>query len=51
MWKLKYDTDEHTYETETGLQTQKSDLCLPRWQTKGEGRIGSSGLEDANYYM
>ena len=30
MWNLKYDTNELIYETETGSQTQRTDLWLPR---------------------
>ena len=26
MWNLKYDTDQHVYETETDLETQRTDL-------------------------
>ena len=30
LWNPKYDTDELIYEVETGLQTQRTDLWLPR---------------------
>ena len=30
MWNLKYDTDEHIYETETDSQTERTDWWLPR---------------------
>ena len=46
MWHLKYDTNEHIYETDS--QTQKTDLWLP---SVGEGRIGSLGLAGVNYYI
>ena len=26
MWNLKYDTDQHVYETETDSETQRTDL-------------------------
>ena len=29
MWNLKYDTNELIYETETDLQTQRTDWWLP----------------------
>ena len=30
VWNLKYDTNEHIYETETDSQTQRTDLWLPQ---------------------
>ena len=51
MWKLKYDTNELIYETETDSQTQKTDLWLPRGRAVLEGWIGSLGLADANCYI
>ena len=51
MWNLKYDTNEHIYETETDSQIQSTDLWLPRGRGVGEGWIGSLGLADANYYI
>ena len=39
MWNLKYNTNEHIYETETDSQTQRTDL----WLTKGK-RSGGGGL-------
>ena len=51
MWNLKYDTNEHIYETETESQTQRTDFWLPRGRWVGEGWIGSLGLADANYYI
>ena len=48
MWNLKYNTNEHIYETDS--QTYRTDL-LPRWVGAGEGKIGSLGLADANYYI
>ena len=36
MWNLKYNTNQHIYDTETDLQTQKTDL----WLTRDEGREG-----------
>ena len=43
MWNLKYDTKELIYETETD-----SDIENKLVVAKGEGRIGSLGLADAN---
>ena len=40
MWNVKYDTNEHIYETETDSQTQRTDLLLPRgmwWRRDGLG--------------
>ena len=33
------------------LIDDRSDLGLPRWMSVGEGRTGSLGLADANYYI
>ena len=35
MWTLKYDTNEHSYETETDSQTQRTDVVAKR-----DGRWG-----------
>ena len=43
MWNLKYDTNEHVNETKTDSQNRLV-------ADKGEGRIGSLGLTDSNYY-
>ena len=51
MWNLKYDTNEPIYETETDSQTSRTDLWLSRVKGVGEGRTGSLGLADANYYI
>ena len=48
VWNLKYDTNEHIYETETDSQMLRADLWLPRGRRVGEGRIGSLGLADEN---
>ena len=37
MWNLKYDTNEHIYETDS--QTQRTDLCLPREVGWGENGV------------
>ena len=37
MWNLKYDTNELIYKTETDLQTQKTDLWLPKGKGGGGG--------------
>ena len=50
MWNLKYGTNESIYKTETDLQTQRTDLRLPRWW-EGVGWTGSLGLIDTNYYI
>ena len=42
-WTLTFDTNELAYETETD-----SDIENKLMVAKGEGRIGSSGLADAN---
>ena len=41
MWNLKYDTNELIYETETGSQTQRTDLWLPKG---GRGRDWEFGV-------
>ena len=52
MWNLKYNTNEHIYETETDSQTQRTDL----WLTKGK-RSGGEDWEfgiskcKLNYYI
>ena len=38
MWNLKYDTNEFIYKTETDLQTQKTNLQLPK-EKEGRGGI------------
>ena len=40
MWNLKYNTNEHIYETETDSQTQRTDL----WLTKGKRSEAGGGL-------
>ena len=37
--------------TEADSQTQRTDLWLPRGLGGGEGRTGSLGLVDTNYYI
>ena len=37
------------YETETHSQTERTDLWLP--MGGGQGRTGSLGLAEANYYI
>ena len=46
--KIKYDTNEHIYETETDSLTQRTILWLSRGKEIGEGRIGSLRLADVN---
>ena len=50
MWNLKYDINQYIYETKTDSQIYRADLWLPRGRWVGEGRHGSLGLADANYY-
>jgi len=50
MWNLKYNTDEHIYETETDSQTWRTDLLLPSGAVM-RGKTGSLGSADANYYI
>ena len=44
MWNLKYDTNEHIYETETDSQTQRTDLWLPRGRTSGGRKDWEFGI-------
>ena len=39
MWNLKYDTNEHIYETKADSQIQRTYLWLPKWR-EGWGRDG-----------
>ena len=48
MWNLKYDTGEHTYETETDYRLREKTCGCQEGAGVGEGRIGSLGLADAN---
>jgi len=49
-WNLKYDTNEHIYETETDPQTKRADLWLPRggvregWAESGLGGVSRRKL-------
>ena len=49
MWNLKYDTNGLIYKTETGSQTQKTNLGLPK--RKGGVQIRSLGLADTHHYI
>ena len=49
--EYKYDTSELIYETETGSQTQITDLSLSRGGGTGKGWIGNLGRADANSYI
>ena len=51
MWILKYDTNEHSYKTETDPQAQRTDLWLQGGRRVKERWIGSLGLAGANYYI
>ena len=48
MWNVKYNTNEHIYETETDIANR---LVAAKGEGVGEGRIGSLGLADANNYI
>ena len=51
MWNLKYYINEHIYIHKTDSQTKRTDMfSLPKQEEMEEGRIGSLGLTDANYY-
>ena len=43
MWNLKYDTKEPGYKIETDLQTQRTDLWLPR-ERRGRGKNWEFGI-------
>ena len=45
MWNLKYDTNEHIYETETDPQTWRVDLWVPKGRER-RGWGGRLGLTD-----
>ena len=47
MWNLKYDTNELTYKL-TDIENRP--VVARGWWVE-EGRIGSLGLADANYYI
>ena len=52
-WKLKYDTNEPIYKTETYSQIQRRDLWLPRWKGVGSGEgmgLGVWGLANKLLY-
>ena len=52
MWNLKYYINEHIYIYKTDSQTKRTDMfSLPKQEEMEEGRIGSLGLTDANYYI
>ena len=51
MWNLKNNTSESTCKTETGSQTQKTNLPSQRGEVVGEGQIRRMGLTDTNYYI
>ena len=46
MWNLKYHTNDFIYETETDLQTQRTDLWLTKWEGGWErGRLRIRGQQ------
>ena len=50
MWNLKYDTNEHIFETESGSQIGEHKNTLVVAKRERGGGIGSLGLADRNYY-
>ena len=51
MWNLKNDTNELIWETETGSQTQETNLWLPKGKGRGEEYIRKLGLTCTHYYI
>ena len=49
MWNLKYDTDQHIYETKTDTDIENR-VVVDKGEG-GEGRNGSLGIAHANYYI
>ena len=50
MWNLKYNTNEHVYETKPHRHGEQT-CGFQGGEGIGEGRIGSLRLADANYYI
>ena len=50
MWNLKYDTNEHIYETETDSDIENT-LVVAEREGVGEGRVGSLGSAEADDYI
>ena len=48
MWNLKYGTNELIYKTEINIEVR---LMATRGEGVKEGRTGSVGLADINYYI
>ena len=48
MWNLKYDTNQHIYIIK--IDSQRTDLWLPREKEDGGGKDWSLGLAEANLY-
>ena len=51
IWNLKYDTKERIYETETDIQTQRTDVVAKGEVGVEKGQLGGLGLADANCYL
>ena len=51
MLNLKYDMNEHIYETETESQTQRTDWWFPRERGLAEGWSEMLGLADVSFYI
>ena len=50
IWSIKYNTNEHIYETETDSNREQTCGCQGGGRL-GEGRIKSLRLADTNYYI
>ena len=51
MLNLQYNMNKLIYETETGSQTQRIGIWLPRGRIVEDGRTESMGLSDTNDYI
>ena len=51
MWSLKYNTNEHIYETETDSTNSEQIWDCMDGGGVGERWTGNLGLADANYYV
>ena len=51
MWNLKYDTNEHIYKTNRLTDIREQPCGCHRGGSVGEGRTGSLGSADADYYV
>ena len=51
MWHLKYGTSDRVYETETDSDIESRLVVAEGGGGLGEGRIGSLGLADVNWFI